>query len=199
MGRLDGASGHPFEVAGCLEAVIPLFGNDDVIHDRNAENLPRRHETSGDAVVFAAWRGVTAGMVVNQHQRGRGVANRFAKDLSGVDETGCECANRDAHFSLNPVPRVEKQDKEVFSFRPAQAPVKILMNVLWPPDLDTGPQAKSIHPLPEFQRRQHDRRPGGAESTPLSEFARTQTSQSAEIAGVTQSGVRDVETIALPA
>ncbi len=64
---------------------MALVGDDDVIEQRRAHQLSRRRDLSGEREVFAARTWIAAGMVVDENERARRLAEDWPKDVACGD------------------------------------------------------------------------------------------------------------------
>src|SRR5262245_20057431 len=78
---------------GERDPVVGTVANDDMIVNRKIEQLARFYKLAREPDILPTRRRVTARMVVNEHERGSALPQRWAEDLSWVNERGVQRAN----------------------------------------------------------------------------------------------------------
>lgn len=102
------------EQTGRHETDEPVTRHDDMIVDREIQELPGLHQLAGHRLIFRRGGWVSAGVVVNHDDPRGGLGNGGAEDLSRVHQGAVKQPTGDQHVPADPALAVEGQDVEFF-------------------------------------------------------------------------------------
>ena len=88
---------------------MPAGRHDQMVVHCDPQRLARAGDASGEVHVGAAWRGVAAGVVVDQQDRGCVKLDRAADHLAHMDRRFVDRPARDHFVADQPAPAVEMQ------------------------------------------------------------------------------------------
>lgn len=97
-----------------LDAECSVGRDDDVVDDRDSNDLGGLFQAFGDTDVLIAGRGIAAGMVVDDEDTVGSIADGGAEDFSGMDEAIPQSADCDLVAFDRNVLCVERHDPEFF-------------------------------------------------------------------------------------
>ena len=102
------------------EAVVALFGEDEMVQQRNAEQIGRLAQPFGEDAIFGARRDVTGGVIVGTNP-GAGVhQDQWFEDFARMDDGQIERAGGDHINPDQTMFRVETTDEELFPIEPGK-------------------------------------------------------------------------------
>ena len=96
----------------CLFAIGRRATDDNMVKDFDADDLTGLHKLAGDADIFTAWIGVSAGMVMTDDYGGGTVLDGTAEHFARVNKGGIEQAKRDKAAVNDLVAGVQIEDDE---------------------------------------------------------------------------------------
>lgn len=78
-----------------FEAIKVFTGGDDVVGDRNAQQLTRLVKLVRNRDIFARWLRIMTGVIVGNNDRGTALCHGSREHFARVDQRLIECAERD--------------------------------------------------------------------------------------------------------
>ena len=95
-----------------LEAAKAVLGDDYVIQNPDAEQLPGTRQPAGHLAILSTRGGIAARVVVDQDECGSRFAERRAEYLSGMDQARGQRPLRHDHLPDHPMPTIQQERDE---------------------------------------------------------------------------------------
>lgn len=93
--------------------VVVGFGHDDVVAQRNAEQLSGRGKLLGERGIFLAWRWIARGVIVGDDDTSRAVYDSIREDFPWMSQYRVECPDRNSALRNQPLATVERETHKV--------------------------------------------------------------------------------------
>jgi hypothetical protein len=90
-----------------------ILGDDDMVKDRNAAQLPDFAQAVGEVKILPGRGGLAGRVVVAENDRGNALLDEHSKYISGVNLDAGQAATRQTRLEANAVPNVETERPEL--------------------------------------------------------------------------------------